>query len=278
MTWSQHYAPLADSIGLSALVAALPVATLLALLAFWNVRAHLAALAGLLVAAAIAIGVYGMPLKLTLASAGVLFPFFSPLLGWLGVAVTGSNTSSNVLFGNLQKVTAQQLDLSPILTAASNSSGGVIGKIINAQSIVVAQVAIGGQKDSPDAGTILRAVFWHSVAAGDPHGHSGHAPGLRFQMDDRDASIRRVMSADGIHQWMNPWISVATYRRDCEYWGLLIAGLIQSAISRPCSLLRRQLAGGDFLVSSIDETHPWFHSVWPPSIFGCGCRVGKFPG
>ena len=103
---------------------------------------------------------------LALASTGVLFPFFSPLLGWLGVAVTGSNTSSNVLFGNLQKVTAQQLDLSPILTAASNSSGGVMGKIINAQSIVVAQVAIGGQKDSPSAGTILRAVFWHSVALG----------------------------------------------------------------------------------------------------------------
>jgi len=103
---------------------------------------------------------------LALASTGMLFPFFSPLLGWLGVALTGSNTSSNVLFGNLQKVTAQQLDLSPILTAASNSAGGVMGKIINAQSIVVAHVAIGGQKDSPDAGTILRAVFWHSIALG----------------------------------------------------------------------------------------------------------------
>jgi lactate permease len=103
---------------------------------------------------------------LALASTGVLFPFFSPLLGWLGVALTGSNTSSNVLFGNLQKVTAQQLDLSPILMAASNSAGGVMGKIINAQSIVVAHVAIGGQKDSTDAGTILRAVFWHSIALG----------------------------------------------------------------------------------------------------------------
>lgn len=103
---------------------------------------------------------------LALASTGMLFPFFSPLLGWLGVAVTGSNTSSNVLFGNLQKVTAQQLDLSPILMAASNSAGGVMGKIVNAQSIVVAGAAIGGQKDSPDAGTILRAVFWHSIALG----------------------------------------------------------------------------------------------------------------
>jgi lactate permease len=101
---------------------------------------------------------------LALASTGFLFPFFSPLLGWLGVALTGSDTSSNVLFGNLQKVTAQQLDLSPILTAASNSSGGVMGKMIDAQSIVVASVATGGQKDSPDAGTILRAVFWHSLA------------------------------------------------------------------------------------------------------------------
>jgi len=98
------------------------------------------------------------------ASTGTLFPFFSPLLGWLGVALTGSDTSSNVLFGNLQKVTAQQLDISPILTAASNSSGGVMGKMIDAQSIVVASVATGGQKDSPDAGTILRVVFWHSIA------------------------------------------------------------------------------------------------------------------
>jgi lactate permease len=101
---------------------------------------------------------------LTLAATGFLFPFFSPLIGWLGVALTGSDTSSNVLFGNLQQVTAQQLTLSPILTTASNSSGGVMGKMIDAQSIVVASVATGGRKDSPDAGTVLRAVFWHSLA------------------------------------------------------------------------------------------------------------------
>lgn len=101
---------------------------------------------------------------LAFAQTGWWFPFFSPLLGWLGVALTGSDTSSNVLFGNLQKVTAQQLGLSPILTAASNSSGGVMGKMIDAQSIVVASVATGGTPDSPDAGTILRAVFWHSLA------------------------------------------------------------------------------------------------------------------
>jgi lactate permease len=101
---------------------------------------------------------------LALAATGLLFPFFSPLIGWLGVALTGSDTSSNVLFGNLQQVTAQQLMLPPILTTASNSSGGVMGKMIDAQSIVVASVATGGRSDSPDAGTVLRSVFWHSLA------------------------------------------------------------------------------------------------------------------
>ena len=101
---------------------------------------------------------------LALAATGGLYPFFSPLIGWLGVALTGSDTSSNVLFGNLQKTTAQQLGLSPVLMAGANSSGGVMGKMIDAQSIVVASVATGGRPDSPDAGTVLRAVFWHSVA------------------------------------------------------------------------------------------------------------------
>ncbi len=101
---------------------------------------------------------------LAMAGTGWLFPFFSPLIGWLGVALTGSDTSSNVLFGNLQKVTAEQLGFSPLLTCAANSSGGVMGKMIDAQSIVVASVATGGHPDSPSAGTILRAVFWHSIA------------------------------------------------------------------------------------------------------------------
>ena len=83
-----------------------------------------------------------------------------PLLGWLGVALTGSDTSSNVLFGNLQKVTAEQLGVSPILAAASNSSGGVMGKMIDAQSIVVAGVATGRQGEE---GPILRYVFFHSL-------------------------------------------------------------------------------------------------------------------
>jgi lactate permease len=101
---------------------------------------------------------------LMMASTGWLFPFFSPIIGWLGVALTGSDTSSNVLFGNLQQVTANQLHLSPVHMAASNSSGGVMGKMIDAQSIVVASVATGGHPESPDAGTVLRSVFWHSIA------------------------------------------------------------------------------------------------------------------
>ena len=101
---------------------------------------------------------------LMMASTGWLFPFFSPIIGWLGVALTGSDTSSNVLFGNLQQVTANQLHLSPIHMAAANSSGGVMGKMIDAQSIVVASVATGGHPESPDAGTVLRSVFWHSIA------------------------------------------------------------------------------------------------------------------
>jgi len=98
---------------------------------------------------------------LAFAATGVVFPFFSAMLGWLGVALTGSDTSSNVLFGNLQKISAQQLGLNPILTAASNSSGGVMGKMIDAQSIVVAGVATG---QVGEEGNILRYVFFHSLA------------------------------------------------------------------------------------------------------------------
>jgi lactate permease len=97
---------------------------------------------------------------LAFASTGFLFPFFSPMLGWLGVALTGSDTSSNVLFGNLQQISAQQLGISPVLAAASNSSGGVMGKMIDAQSIVVAGVATGQQGNE---GEILRYVFFHSL-------------------------------------------------------------------------------------------------------------------
>jgi lactate permease len=98
---------------------------------------------------------------LAFASTGALFPFFSAMLGWLGVALTGSDTSSNVLFGGLQKITAQQLGLNPILTAAANTTGGVMGKMIDAQSLVVASVATNQQGQE---GTILRYVFFHSLA------------------------------------------------------------------------------------------------------------------
>jgi lactate permease len=97
---------------------------------------------------------------LAMASTGFLFPFFSAMLGWLGVALTGSDTSSNVLFGGLQKITAQQLGLNPVLTAAANTTGGVMGKMIDAQSLVVASVAT---QQEGEEGTILRFVFWHSV-------------------------------------------------------------------------------------------------------------------
>jgi lactate permease len=99
-------------------------------------------------------------LGLAFAATGVLYPFFGTLLGWLGVALTGSDTSSNILFGNLQKITSQQLGLSPILMAAANSSGGVMGKMIDAQSIVVASTATNWYGHE---GTILRFVFWHSI-------------------------------------------------------------------------------------------------------------------
>jgi lactate permease len=83
------------------------------------------------------------------------------MLGWLGVALTGSDTASNVLFGNLQKITAGQLGLSEILMCASNSTGGVMGKMIDAQSIVVASTATNWFGHEGD---ILRFVFWHSIA------------------------------------------------------------------------------------------------------------------
>ena len=73
---------------------------------------------------------------------------------------------------------------------------------------------------------------------------------------------------------MNPWNSVATYRRNRQVWGLLIAGIIRSAISRPLDLFRRRLAGGDSTVSSLDETYQWFHPAGPVCFFGCGPRAG----
>jgi lactate permease len=99
-------------------------------------------------------------LGLAFAATGVLYPFFGTLLGWLGVALTGSDTASNILFGNLQKITSEQLGLSSILMTAANSSGGVMGKMIDAQSIVVASTATNWYGHE---GTILRFVFRHSI-------------------------------------------------------------------------------------------------------------------
>ncbi len=99
-------------------------------------------------------------LGLAFTHTGVMYPFFAAMLGWLGVALTGSDTSSNALFGNLQRITAERLGLNPILICASNSTGGVMGKMIDAQSIVVASAAT---DQHGDEGRILRFVFWHSV-------------------------------------------------------------------------------------------------------------------
>lgn len=100
-------------------------------------------------------------LGLALAHTGWAYPFFGTMIGWLGVALTGSDTSSNVLFGGLQKITAEQLGMNPILMAAANSAGGVMGKMIDAQSIVVASTAT---KWYGREGAILRFVFFHSLA------------------------------------------------------------------------------------------------------------------
>ncbi|KRA18674.1 L-lactate permease [Acidovorax sp. Root568] len=100
-------------------------------------------------------------LGLAFANTGVLYPFFGTLMGWLGVALTGSDTASNVLFGGMQKVAAEQLGLSPNLMGAANSSGGVMGKMIDAQSIVVASTAT---RWFNHEGDILRFVFFHSIA------------------------------------------------------------------------------------------------------------------
>jgi len=105
-------------------------------------------------------------LGLAFTGAGALYPFFAAYLGWLGVFLTGSDTASNALFGSLQRITAQQLNLNPILIVATNSTGGVMGKMIDAQSIMVACAACydDPQERSHALGPIFRTVFWHSIA------------------------------------------------------------------------------------------------------------------
>ena len=128
----------------------------------WRVRVSLLTITAMLALGYVTrFGGLDATMGLAFAGTGKLFPFFSPLLGWLGVALTGSDTASNVLFGNLQQVTANKLGFSPVLAAASNSSGGVMGKMIDVQSIVVAGVATDQQGNE---GAILRDVFFHSLA------------------------------------------------------------------------------------------------------------------
>ncbi len=128
----------------------------------WLVRFSLITIAGML-----AVGYVtkysgtDATLGLALAQTGSLYPFFGTLLGWLGVALTGSDTASNVLFGSLQKITAEQTGISPVLMCAANSSGGVMGKMVDAQSIVVASTATNWYGHE---GSILRYVFFHSIA------------------------------------------------------------------------------------------------------------------
>ena len=102
-------------------------------------------------------------LGLAFTHTGGFYPFFGTFLGWLGVALTGSDTSSNALFGSLQKITAQQLGLDPVLMTAANSAGGVMGKMVDAQSICVATAAT---NQVGNEGMIFRFVVWHSIALG----------------------------------------------------------------------------------------------------------------
>jgi lactate permease len=102
-------------------------------------------------------------LGLAFTRTGWLYPFFGTFLGWLGVALTGSDTSSNVLFGSLQRITSQQLGIDPVLMCAANSAGGVMGKMVDAQSITIATAAT---EQVGNEGIIFRFVFWHSIALG----------------------------------------------------------------------------------------------------------------
>ena len=131
-------------------------------------------------------------LGLAFAQTGVLYPFFGTMLGWLGVALTGSDTSSNVLFGSLQRITAEQLGLSPTLMAAANSSGGVMGKMIDAQSIVVASTAT---RWYGHEGEILRYVFFHSLVLAVPRRAARDAAGLRAAVHEPGRAVRRCPDA-----------------------------------------------------------------------------------
>jgi lactate permease len=148
---------------LSALLAGLPLSRIAVLLAR-TLRQLIPSIAAVCAMVGLAFvtryGGMDAVLGLSLTGTGVLYPFFGTLLGWLGVALTGTDAGSNALFGNLQKVTAEQLGLSPVLMAAANSTGGVMGKMIDAQSIVVSSVAT---RQEGNEAAIFKAVFWHSL-------------------------------------------------------------------------------------------------------------------
>ena len=130
-------------------------------------------------------------MALALAETGVLFPFFSAFLGMLGVFLTGSDTSSNTLFGPLQATTAKVAGLDPILTAATNSSGGVMGKMISPQNLSVGAAGVGAVGRE---GEIFRRVIGHSLVLTEPDGPPGDAPGLRRPLDGPLNRSRRVES------------------------------------------------------------------------------------
>ena len=127
----------------------------------WRLRYSLATIAAMLALGYVTkVSGADATMGLALAQTGWMYPFFGTMLGWLGVALTGSDTSSNVLFGSLQTITANQVGVSPVLMAAANSTGGVMGKMIDAQSIVVASTATNWYGHE---GSILRYVFVHSI-------------------------------------------------------------------------------------------------------------------
>ena len=134
-------------------------------------------------------------LGLAFANTGVFYPFFGTLMGWLGVALTGSDTASNVLFGGMQRVAAEQLGLSPNLMGAANSAGGVMGKMIDAQSIVVASTATNWINHEGD---ILRFVFFHSIALAALVGIFVTPAGLRLSVHADGDPMRSAKVRDAI--------------------------------------------------------------------------------
>ncbi len=130
-------------------------------------------------------------LGLAFTHSGWLYPFFAPLLGWLGVALTGSDTSANALFGSLQRITAEQLGLNPLLIVASNSTGGVMGKMIDAQSIVVAAVAT---EQSGQRGADPPLCLPPQPRAGGDDRPVDPRPGLLVDLDDPRLTSRQPSS------------------------------------------------------------------------------------